>query len=226
MFSGNWSEDSKPIPIDDSSADAFETFLAYFYKGQVELNTDNITDILYLAHKYDVDELLVSCSKFAMEQLCAENAVRYWAIGIDFGLNDLEAKCKEFIAANTAQVFTSEAFVQCDAGILKKILELETKSCGVDIKFDACIKWAKSICRGKKIDDSDPTNLRAELGKCFDLIRFKEMTRVNFVERYESYKAMFTKEESDGIAMHFMTMSNTYGSCHRNCSYCGRPYSH
>lgn len=57
MFSGSWDNNSNAIPIEDASYESFGQFIDFFYKGKLELNTQNIDEIFYLAHKYDVGEI-------------------------------------------------------------------------------------------------------------------------------------------------------------------------
>lgn len=96
------------------------------------------------------------------------------------------------------------------------MLQVETMSCKEHIIFDACIKWANGKCRRRMLDASQPKRLRTELGECFGLIRFKEMDPLEFASRFELFKGIFTKDESDDIFLHYLrsneiATSNRYG---------------
>lgn len=204
MFNDTWRKDSTPILIEDTSAEAFEVFLAYFYQGTIEFTQRNVIGVLHLAHKYDIGELVTSCSTYAIEQLRTENVVHLYRFATRYDSTDLKQKCLQFLINNPAGVFKSSAFLQCGKRTLKEILKIPILACKEHTIFDACIEWAKAKCQQKKIDESRPENLRAALNDCFELIRFTDMGREEFAERYESFKTMFTREEADAYVMHFV----------------------
>lgn len=207
-FNGNWDNNPNPIIIVDASFEDFETFVTYFYKATIQLTSRNVNQILRLAHKYDVNDLMVRCSAFAIEQLRIATTVPWYTIAIAYDLNNLKQKCTEILTNNTEHVFMTSAFSSCDRNILKHILKLEKMSCKEHMVFDTCIEWAKIKCRKKNIDESKPENLRGVLGDCFELIRFKEMERDEFMKRFDLLKTMLTRKESDDIFVHFMRMEN------------------
>lgn len=209
LFNSNWDEELKPITIVDATFEDFETFMAYFYKGTIELGRHNFFQILQLAHKYDVGDLMVSCSAYAINMVDTANTVQLLFAAIRFDLKELKQKCISFLTKNTEQVFKSLAFLQCSKRTLKEILQTPTMTCKEHIVFDACIEWSKAKCQQKKIDDTRPENLRTELEECFELIRFKEMGRDELAKRYNSFKAMFKKDETDEILMYFVQQLNT-----------------
>lgn len=85
MFNSTWGESSSGrIQIADASAKAFKTFLGYFHTGEIELDSSNIKEIFYLAHKYDITELVSSCATFSSDNLSADNAVQYYYTGIRY----------------------------------------------------------------------------------------------------------------------------------------------
>lgn len=209
MFNEHWSHNADGIVIEDATADDFGTFLDYFYKGTTELGDHNIDAIFYLAHKYGVGELQASCVDFIGKRLNANNVIGFYTLAIRFDQEELGTKCTAFITKNTNNVLNSDAFVQCDQATLMKLLEIKKMSCKEHIVFDACIKWAKSICQKKKIDDSCPQSLRTELADCFKLIRFKEMDRERFGKIFKEFPTMFTKMDSDDIFMHFLLLNSS-----------------
>lgn len=212
MFSGTWNKSSKVISIEDVTADDFETFLCYFYNGKVRLNTDNVYVIFYLAHKYNIEEVMASCSAIITKELDVDNVIGYLKMSLRFNQHQMKAKCIEFITTNTGKVLASAEFIHCDKDTLMEILKIASMNCKEHIVFDGCIKWAKTMCHIKKIDDLCPKNLRTELGECFTMIRFKEMDRDAFTMRYEAFNVMFTKEETDDYLMHFIRMKNLSGN--------------
>lgn len=74
MFSRNWKE-SISVEIKDASFDVFNAFIEYFYSEQIAISAENVVEILYLAHKYDVPELLLVCSTFLLENVTVDVVV-------------------------------------------------------------------------------------------------------------------------------------------------------
>lgn len=204
MFNGNWDNNLNTIPIVDASFKAFGTFLDYFYKGQITLNTENIDEILYLVHKYDIQELVTSCSMYLMEHLSVDNVVLYYALATQYDLIDLKVNCMESITQNMDKILTSANFIEYSQNILMEILKIRPSTCMEHIVFDTCIKWSTNQCRKKGIDESSPENLRTELGNCFELIKFKQMQRNQFVERIELICSMLSKSETDDIFKYYV----------------------
>lgn len=199
MFNGSWGGDCEPIRIDDVSMDAFETFLNYFYKSEVKLNTDNFDEVLYLAHKYDVQDVVACCSIFSMEHLSVDNVVACYGMAIRFEQNELKVKCIEFIANNKEHVLKSDTFIECDQNTLMEILKIRSPVCVEHVVFDVCIEWAKDKCHKMGIDEPSPESLRNQLGECFQLIRLKDMELDEFGKRIDLISAMMTKGESDDV---------------------------
>lgn len=206
MFDAKWAEGSKENVITDASSEAFREFLKYFYKGRVKLSTDNIHEITHLADKYFIEELAASCTSFAMKYTSAENVLQFFEMAILYGSEKLRKKCIGVISKNTAQVLASDEFMQCSLGMLRTILEIPEMSSRESAIFDACIEWAKHMCRSKKIDDAQPSNLRAQLGDCFELIRFVEMDRDELMQRYDEYRGIFSSDEIEQIFSRFIRM--------------------
>lgn len=208
MFNEHWNHNANRIVIEDATAEDFRTLLDYFYKGTIELGDHNIDAIFYMAHKYDVDDLLTSCVEFAIKRLSAENVIDFYDMAVRFSQEHLQVKCSAFITTNTASVLSSAAFISCDRATLVEILKIPKMSCKEHIVLDACIDWAKFQCQLKKIDGLCSGSLRAELNECFDLIRFKEMERDEFRKRYELLKVIFTKQEMNEMCVYFMEIDS------------------
>lgn len=199
MFSGNWKE-STSVDITDASFDAFNVFIEYFYSEQVSISADNVGEILYLAHKYDIQELVLACSSFLLEHVTVDDVVSCISLSCTYGLDNLKLKCKRIIIEEADKVFESEEFLECSEKVLSEILLIESN---LEVKFfDACLNWAQNKCRIDKIDAENGENLRKVLGDCFDLIKFKEMNVMEFNKRLSLHKDIFSKDEIIDIYTH------------------------
>lgn len=200
MFNGSWDSGSDVIPITDSSHDDFATFLDYFYKSAVKLNERNVCGVLYLAHKYDIEDLVSSCSAFLINTICTDNVVEYYEVALRFDLHKLRDASRQLLSIQEDAILKSMAFIRCNRAALRHVLVCVAPGCKAEDIFDACIEWAKNQCEVKNIDPT-PKNLRIELGDCYGFIDFKSMDIAEFATRYKSFKAMFTRTESDDIFM-------------------------
>lgn len=193
MFSGNWKE-STSVDIVDSSPDAFNDFLQYFYANNIILNENNVCHILKLANKYNIPELISSCSSFFTSYGTLELAVHLFVLAHQMDLHELKSKCGKIIRNNTSSVLKSSVFFLCDKDALLEILSIKSLKCAEEEKFDACIEWARAECEQQDLE-SNGENMRNVLGACFDRIRFKEMNPKVFYDRLERYEEMFTRKE-------------------------------
>lgn len=201
MFGDNWNKNADPIVIKDATYDAFVAFIKCFYESEMTLTTDNVAEMLRLADKYDVTKMVEGCEKFMMEHLSVKNALEYFAIGQRFSCAKLIARCQRLFRVKPDGIMESATFSQCEMETLTEFLRAIPDYSQVEKVFDACIKWAEAKCHQKGVDESID-NIRSELGQCFGLIPFKKMDLEAFVKRYERFKTMFIKDESDDIFIH------------------------
>lgn len=216
MFNTTWNDDHKPISIVDASLESFKDFLEYFYKGTIKVNTDNVKEVIYLAHKYEVQEAVETCSTYLIEQLSINNVVPYFGMALRYNQEILNNMCNTMICQNMSQIWKSEEFIQCDEDTLKEILVLPASRKEHDV-FDACIEWAKDKCRKRQIDESSPDNLRTELNNCLKLIQFKHMDREKFGKRVELIDALLDKTEFNDAVKHLLLLKS---DANKSCSMC------
>lgn len=196
MFNGNWKESKMDEhPLVDVTFNVFTGFLEYFYSGEVMLDGGNIGEILNLANKYDLPDLMSSCSSFLCDYVDVDNAIDCFEMARTFGFENLEKMSKEIICNNTLEALDSPEFLKCSENVLFEILSFDSFSCADEFIFDACIEWAKHECKNQKIDATDAINLRKVLGNNFSLIRFDEMDQKERFERVVRYRDIFSKDE-------------------------------
>lgn len=189
------------IKIQDVCYEPFVQFIHSFYTDKLTLSMDNVNDMWYLAAKYNVTKLIVRCEAFITCRLCAENALIFYQLSSAVfssaicERSDVEAKCLRLFADEFDEIMSSESFKQCSRATLAAFLRALPRYAQAEKVFDACIDWSKKSCQYKEIDATCMQNLRAELGKCFDLIPFSGMEFSSLINRYKSYESLFTKDE-------------------------------
>lgn len=176
MFFGPLKE-SKVVEIVDASVSEFKEFLQFFYLPEVTLTTENIKAIAFLADKYDMLKYLNSCVSFLESHITEENLM--WGYQLAIWLNNEKLKhfCEHQIQWLSDDVLESK-LQQCGRESLKHILQLDALTCKEFKLFHGC-------------------NLKRQLGDCFYLIRFGEMTIDEFGDILSNklYSDLFTKDE-------------------------------
>lgn len=196
MFNGGFEETNiHELPITDATFERFGQIILYIYSGKVTISGENVAEILNLANKYNLPEIMSSCSSFLTNHLDEENAIDCLDLARKFGFDELTTLSRELVGCYTLNVIETQSFLECNQDILHEILSIDPVSCDEESIFDACIKWAKLRCNQESIDAANPANLRSALGNCFQRIRFNEMDQEGLLERVNRYKDMFSKDE-------------------------------
>jgi len=100
-----------------------------FLLQPVDLTGDNVTYILYAAHKYEVRGLEQLCTNFLMKNLAASNAFTILNEAVHFGLTDLKNASMKEIEKHAPLIFQSyDDFLNVDAETLKYVLGKDTLS--------------------------------------------------------------------------------------------------
>lgn len=202
MFNGNWKE-ANNVKIEDVKFDMFNVFMQCLYGEKIEIDDNNVLTLLYLSKKYDIDDIVSSCSVFLIQRLAVENVLSYLNAAITYDVDALQDACETLISESTEAIFELPAFLSCSQNLLTAILKLEKVSCSEVAIFANCMKWAKQRCRAKELNENGE-NLRNELGDCFSLLRFKEMSIDDFVKLCKIYNdGLFSNKQLCDMMVYF-----------------------
>lgn len=195
----------KSVKIVDASAAAFKEFLQFFYLQKVSLTIEYIDEVVLLADKYDVLDIVNTCITFLVDQLEIDDMI--WGYQLALTLQNMELKefCEEHIKLHARNVLKSDIFPHCDRIVLKNILKMDDLQCQESDIFDACIEWARFNCKKNGLDEKKMENLREQLRECFYLIRFCTMGMNIFLQHTEPFKELFTQDEINEIIFHKKT---------------------
>lgn len=123
MFNGSWKESKiTEVPILDASFTGFSQFLRYFYWAAVTINGEAVAEMVNLANKYNLPDLMTRCSLFLSKHLNEENAVDCLGLARKFEFQELTTKSKELIACKTSKVMQSQSFLTCNQDVLHEFL--------------------------------------------------------------------------------------------------------
>ena len=63
-------DDPEPIRLNDTNYDAFEQILKFAYFNEPNLRDDNINDVIYICHKFEIASLMPSCLQYFKFGIC------------------------------------------------------------------------------------------------------------------------------------------------------------
>lgn len=195
MFYGELKE-KDDVHITDVSEAAFIEFLQFFYLAKVQLTIENITGILYLRHKYIVPDCVNACVQFLKANLTVDNIVICFHLAIEYDLHELMKLCETFVTLNTAEIFKTAGFLECDKRALARILKADILSCSEVEVFKACMAWVwvrrrfGTICQ----NDLSKTVVMDHLGELYYEIRFASMTMQQLFELLSEYRSVLLKD--------------------------------
>lgn len=203
MFYGELKE-MGDVTITDTSDAVFKEFLQFFYRSDVHLSVEHIIDILYLGHKYNVNECIFACVEFLKDNVTDENVCDVLTPAIFFEHQQLIKICDAHIKSNTAAVIKSISFLECHREVLARILMMNLLSCSEVEVFEVCMAWVRTKSGhdvlSKEIVDT-------HLGDLFNKIPYASMTIQQFCTLAAKYNMVFRQD--------FHSISNMIA--HREC---------
>ena len=101
MFQSKMTESVKgEIRIDDADKDVLKELVRYIYSAKVEVNFDKFDELLVLANKYEVEELIKYCGTKVVNSLTPENVLQVGAFAELHNAEDLMKECVKFVMDN------------------------------------------------------------------------------------------------------------------------------
>lgn len=104
MFYGHLKERGD-VKITDASPEAFQEFLQFFSQSEVKLTMNNVSEVLKLADKYDVNDCSLGCSDFMKKNAKIGDIIWTLHLAVKFNLDDLKQFCEQKIYHNHKTVF-------------------------------------------------------------------------------------------------------------------------
>lgn len=203
IFYGH-NKNTENIEIPDHDQYAFRLFLKSFYSDCIffDERSNNIYGILELAKEYEVTQCMEMCINAVKNSHSLNNKNRFLLYNYKLAMKIEQPKLnrifEDCISTNAEYVLeTLECYYE-DYDMFKRILQLDLK-CERMIVFDACLKWAKKMCNGKRLAERNGRKLREQLVDCLYLIRFHRMTIKQFTERIGENEGLFTADELEDI---------------------------
>lgn len=194
MFYGDLPEGAQVI-ISDCSHDGFAEFLQYFYLTDITFSSDNVFEVIQMAEKYDLPDLISMCHDFLNEYLSCETVFLTLHIALVYDIKELKANCERLICNDAKSVLAAEAFPYCSPIVLKEILSLPGINVSEVELLDAAMQWATHACLTNSDETPTIEQCKRKLGDCFNLIRFETMTTEELSTCVFRYPGMFDTVE-------------------------------
>eukprot|EP00058_Branchiostoma_floridae_P011714 XP_002597202.1 hypothetical protein BRAFLDRAFT_118118 [Branchiostoma floridae] len=152
LASGRWDMSRQPeVPLQESAEceRVFETFLRFFYQGQITCTLETAMPLLLLSDKYNVNALKVACDNFMTTQLGRGEyapALQWLPYSIAFRLESLRVKCVDIIVPNMSAVLNSSTWLQLPLDCIVHILQSSRLAVENEyMLFEAVLKWAQDL---------------------------------------------------------------------------------
>jgi len=90
--------------VEEICRDDFQYFLCFIYRGEIELNCQNIAGVVRAADVLCVPELKKMCGDYILETLYIRNCLRYWRLAERTGVEYVIQACKTLFLQEFAKV--------------------------------------------------------------------------------------------------------------------------
>lgn len=199
MFFGGLKEEGD-INIVDATPTAFKEFLQFFYLTKMTFTMENSEEVARLVDKYDVSERFAGCAYNDCDDTLNNLCWGYY-LAIILGDEELKKFYDNKIRWQSDTILKSQTFLHCERIVLEHIFRLDFLVCDEIDMFNACLTWAQERCKECGIDEDNASNIRCQLGDCFNLIRFGAMNNKELNKIIRLYKEMFTNDELKEIEL-------------------------
>ncbi|KAL5018964.1 hypothetical protein ScPMuIL_004686 [Solemya velum] len=183
MLCGPLAETYEAIPVPDIEPDAFKTMLRYMYCDEVDLEEMNVSETLYAAKKYCVDDLSKLCTDHFAKIIDAENACALLDDAQKFNESLLSEMCFAYILENGERCLQTASFCDLSRSSVRVILEADNLFANETTVWRALLKWSKMECLKEGIPDNGE-NVRHTMGNLLFLVRFCGLTPEVFAKHF------------------------------------------
>ncbi len=123
--------ESSCVKIEDHSPEVVKEMLTYIYTGQAPNIKELVEDLLSIAHKYQLDSLVLNCGKELRDRLTPETVILTLRQAEKYAMKPLKRACLRYALDNFSEVEKSQAFSALkteEPEMYLKLLEAKTLS--------------------------------------------------------------------------------------------------
>ena len=202
MFYGELAEKKDSIYISDCDHKSLLELFRFVYSDEVNLNSDNVMEVLYLANKYMLLSLADKCSEFLRENLDASNVFHVLPDAQKYEVKDLENHCWEMIDQQTDEAVKSDGFVTIEKSVLEELVERDSLNVREVELFKAVDCWAKKECEKQGLAAEGSVKRKILGERIVKAIRFPVMEQQEFADVVLDCDIL-TKKESFDLMKYF-----------------------
>ncbi|RDD44548.1 Kelch-like protein 8 [Trichoplax sp. H2] len=151
MFTGNLTESKQnSVEIKEADQEAVAILIDYFYRGKIEINTNNVQSVAVTSSMLGVDEIVHVCCQFISDLLAPSNCleIRYFAQFHHF--EALGEAADNYIANHFSEIVETDSFVEMSYEHLINILPMPHLKMIEEISvFNAVMKWIRSDLKAR-----------------------------------------------------------------------------
>lgn len=192
-FAGDW-KDKNQVVIQDADVTAFQTLLGYIYKGQIEMDMNNLFNVLCIAHRFNVQGVIDKLfSQSVFEKYCPQSIWQYLSFAIVVNDEVRKKMCLAFVDSNATECFALDDFLGIGLDAMKSFISRDTLIVTEVVLFKACLNWSVAECERQKLDVT-PENQRQVMEPFIHEIRFPVMSIQELEEVIEPSKILKPQE--------------------------------
>lgn len=146
LYGGMKESSLDEIEMKDTSANAFQKLIFFIYTGRMELqllDKDLVLDILRLAHRYGLDQLVILLSKFLNSTLHLRDVCKIYNHAEMFQLEDLVQTTSDFMDRHASEILESEELLHLSADALIKLISRNSFCASEMVIFRAVSAWCE-----------------------------------------------------------------------------------
>lgn len=199
----------KEIQLPEFQPEEFSCFLEYLYTGELKVTGVSNMQILALAEKYKVQELIKALVAIQLDDMTVDAFCPFVRQNEKHMTNLIKFKCLEYAFKNAEAVFQSATFQTLPFTFLEELLAHERLVLNEETICTAVLKWASKECEMKRLDVNGQ-NQRAILGNAMFDIRFPLLSQDYFTENI-SETGLLTDTEEVHILKFFLNPKKAVG---------------
>lgn len=122
LYLSNPTDPVEKVVVEDICRDDFQLFLQFIYRGELELNCQNIAGVVRAADVLCVSELKKMCAQYILETLYVRNCLRYWRLAERTGVEEAIEACKRLFLEEFAKVVQTCDLVEMSETMMEAAL--------------------------------------------------------------------------------------------------------
>ncbi|GBC38254.2 uncharacterized protein OCT59_005992 [Rhizophagus irregularis] len=203
----------------------FKIILKYAYIGEVNLSEQpvkNVLELLIASDELHLEELFEYAQDFLIENRTSwvqHNLIHVFRrVSSLSNCKKLQNHCIESVSADPQSFITSKEFLFLDKAILYELLERNDFLIEEVIVWDYLIKWGIEQTHGLgnknsdriKWNDENYEALKETLSQFIPLIRFSEISSVDFYDKVYPFKAVIPNHIYEEVFEFYMKGTNKF----------------